>query len=128
MNILSVHAAGVVPKSIAITAQKPSQTELSNKGLSVDGSRTEVRTYEVMETALSAFIATQLAAGSVEDKQQVVISANSDEGGVYSVTVTVNALSESSTSPSFSIAEGFMFIRPQDEDSPSGPSYPTVTT
>ena len=110
MKELMINLPGVILKTISISAQNPTQTELSNQGLQADGSNTETRTYEVLESALSDFISQQLEAGSISDKKQVVITAdNSGEGSVYEVSVTIQSLVYSGETPYFEQSDSCIF-------------------
>ncbi len=121
MKELTINAAVVIPKTVSISAQNPTQTELTNQGLQADGSNTETRTYEVLESALSDFIAQQLKAGSISDKKQVLITANnSGEGSVYEVSVTVQSLDYSGEVPYFEQSDSCIFKHVAPDKLPGG--------
>ena len=100
MNLLSIHTSGIILKSTSISAQSPTQTELTNNGLQTSGSRSVTRTYEVRESSLSSFLDAQLAEGSVSTKTLVSITAQtSGEGDIYNVSVTISNLEVSGSVP-----------------------------
>lgn len=100
MNLLAIHTSGIILKSTSISAQSPTQTELTNKGMQTSGARSVTRTYEVRESSLSSFLDAQLAEGSVSAKTLVSIAAQtSGEGDVYNVTVTISTLEYSGSAP-----------------------------
>ena len=121
MNNLTIHAADIIPKTVSISAQNPSQTELTNRGLQADGSNAETRTYEVREAALPDFISQQLELGSLENLRQVIISANnSGDGDVYEVSVAINSLAYAESVPYFEQSENSIFKHTSPSDKISG--------
>ncbi len=110
MKELKINVPAIIPKTINISAQNPSQTELSNQGLQADGSNTETRTYEILESVLSDFISQQLEAGSISGKKQVLISANNNgNGSIYEVSVTVQSLNYAGETPYFTNSANSIF-------------------
>ena len=127
MNILQQGQAAIVPLSVNFSAQSPTQTEMTDRGVQVTGEESVAREYEVRESSLSAFITAQLAAGRIASGKLVQVQASSSgEGDLYQVTVTTSSISAAPASPYFSLAEGFVFTRPVQEPGATGPNYPTL--
>lgn len=128
MKILQRGQADIVPLSVNFSAQSPTQTEMTDRGVQVTGEESITREYEVRERALSAFITSQLAAGSIDSGKLVQVQASSSgEGDLYQVTVTTSNISAAPSAPYFSLAENFVFIRPVQDPGATGPNYPSIS-
>ena len=71
--------------------QSPGQTDLSSNNLTPVGGKTTDK-YLIQGSSISAFISSALAAGSVENKILVSVTASKGTGDTYNVTVESQAL------------------------------------
>ena len=114
MRTLKLGNASILPTSVSFSMQNPSQQLLTDKAAIVSGEDVVTREYEVQEQALDAFIANQLAAGGIDGQAGTLVQiqgSSSGIGDVYNLTVTISSLSVPAPVPYFTIADGFIFVR-----------------
>lgn len=118
MRTLNLGNASILPTSVSFSMQNPPQQELTDTAAIVSGEDVVTREYEVQEQALESFIENQLAAGGITGQSGTLVQiqgSSSGAGNVYNVTVTISSIALPAPIPYFSVADGFIFTRPNPQ-------------
>ena len=118
MRTLKLGNASILPTSVSFSMQNPPQQTLTDQGAIVNGENVVTREYEVQEQSLEAFVTEQLSAGGITGHNGILVQiqgSSSGIGDVYNVTVTISTISIPAPTPYFSLADGFIFVRPNPQ-------------